>query len=70
MPKRIAANEIVTDDNQTLLLHVIEIKEGIVSDVYPLIGEQHSTVWITGTIKLVRDASGQLCAYTNNKRIE
>lgn len=68
--KRIAANEILTDDNQILPLHVVEIEQGGVIDVYPLRGEQHSTIWITGRIELKRDYSGLLCAYFDNKRIE
>jgi hypothetical protein len=66
--RRYAANEVIFN-GEKLPLHVVEIKDGKVIRVFPLKGEPPFTIWIRGTIRVVKN-NGMLIAYNGNKILE
>ncbi len=63
-PKRlIACNEVLTPDGRCLIQHVLEISEGYLADLYPLLQEQGRTEWLTGRVELRTCDDGRVCAY-------
>ena len=68
--RKIAANQIVLQDNSLLTLAVVEISNGEVTKWYPLTQELPNTEWFGGQILLKDDDNGVLRAYYNDKVIE
>ena len=66
--RRYAANEVIFN-GEKLPLHVVEIKDGNVIRVFPLIGEPPFTIWLQGTIRVVKN-NCMLIAYNGNKILE
>lgn len=66
MIRRIAANRIIASDKQ-FSQYVIEIKDGIVIDCYPLHEELPFTEWLGGTILLEKDKDGNMRASKDGK---
>ncbi|NPD92207.1 hypothetical protein HPS56_07585 [Prevotella sp. PMUR] len=52
--RRFAAHEIV-DGDCIYRLGVVETDDGIVSDIYPLDGEQPFTEWVGGTLTIIEE---------------
>lgn len=50
--RRIAAHEII-DGECVYEMSVVEIRDGIVADIYPLAGEQPFTEWVGGTVTII-----------------
>ena len=67
--RRIACNELVTPDGRRLSLHVVEIREGCVSDLYPLLQETAGTEWVQGSIVLKEGPDGSVRAYYKGKEL-
>ena len=67
--RRIACNEILTLEGKGLTRHVVEILNGNVLKVYPLVQEMPSTEWWPGRITLKRDEAGNLIACYRGKAI-
>lgn len=61
---RIAAHEIVTPQGK-LTLGVVELENGVVKGWRSLDGEEPSTEWLGGTIRLAADCEGHLRAYNS-----
>ena len=65
--RRIASNEVVTPEGQRLTQHVVELSNGVVSKVYPLLMEQANTEWMRGRLVLEKDSDNLVRAYYNDK---
>ena len=65
--RRIASNEVVTPEGQRLTQHVVELSNGVVSKVYPLLMEQANTEWMQGRLVLEKDSDNLVRAYYNDK---
>ena len=65
--RRIASNEVVTPEGQRLTQHVVELSNGVVSRVYPLLMEQANTEWMRGRLVLEKDSDNLVRAYYNDK---
>ncbi|MBP5258117.1 MAG: hypothetical protein K6A98_04980 [Prevotella sp.] len=63
---RYAAHRVIGGSN-TIANGVVEITGGRVTNIYPLHGEQHSTVWLPGEIIVRTDSEGVKRAYYNNE---
>lgn len=66
LSRRIACNEVMTPEGQSLTLCVITLEQGYVVRMHPLDGEEPQTEWLQGKIVLKRQNSG-LRAYYNGK---
>jgi len=68
--RRIACNELVTQEGQCLTLCVVELSEdGRVVRHYPLVQEQAFTEWMQGRLQLRNDLDGAVRLYHNDKPI-
>ena len=67
--RKVAAHEIELD-GKIMPMQVVSIREGRVSDIYPLDGEMAGTEWLGGRIEIRKDSDSSLIAYKDNKRIE
>ena len=65
--RRIASHEVMTPENQCLLQQVIELKDGVVTNLYPLVTEIPNTEWMQGRLVLRKCADGLVRAYYKGK---
>ena len=65
--RRIASNEVMTPENQCLFQQVIELKDGVVTNLYPLVMEIPKTEWVQGRLILRKGADGFVRAYYKGK---
>ena len=63
--RRLAVNELWTEDGNRLTPCVVELSSGWVTAYYRLERELPQTEWIGGTIRLRKDCNGRLRAYHN-----
>lgn len=61
--RRCAAHQVLNPDGEVTEMGVVEIRDGVVVDSYPLHGEQPMTEWLGGKIEIKRDDTGALRAY-------
>ncbi len=69
MIHRIASNLIKTPTG-VYQQAVIELVDGYVSQIYPLVAEQAHTVWVQGMVEVRQCADGRLIAFHGNNRLE
>jgi hypothetical protein len=68
--RRIASNEVMTPENQTLTQYVVELAEdGTVCDLYPLTQELSSTEWMQGRLE-IKNENGSRYVYYHNRLIK
>ena len=65
--RRIASNEVMTPDGQCLIQQVVELADGVVSRIYPLVMEQANTEWLKGRLVLRVDNENHVRAYYKDK---
>lgn len=68
MNRRIAANLIKTPTG-IVQQAVIELVDGYVSQIYPLIAEQSHTEWIRGMVEIKQCADGKLIAFYGTRKL-
>jgi conserved domain protein len=69
MVRRIASNFIRTPSG-VYQQAVIELVDGYVSRIYPLVGEIYNTEWMQGMIEVKELFDGRLVAFYGYNRIE
>ena len=65
--RRIASNEVITPEDQLLFQQVIELTDGVVTNLYPLVMEIPNTEWMQGRLVLRKCADGLVRAYYKGK---
>lgn len=65
----IAVHDAIMPEGTVISPAVLEISDGIVRSVAPLLEEQAMTIWLGGTIEVKCESNGRLKAYQNNKPI-
>ena len=68
--RRIACNELITTEGQCLTLHRVEISNGYVTGLFPLLQETANTEWMRGRVELRQEADGRVRAYYMEKLIK
>ena len=56
--RRIASNEVITPEGQSLIQYVVELWDGYVERYFPLQQEMSNTEWMQGQIILKKDTKG------------
>ena len=65
--RRIASNEVLTPQGQCLSQQVIELTDGVVTNLYPLVQELSNTEWMQGQIVLKSCPNNIVRAYYKGK---
>ena len=68
--RRIAANEVMTPEGQSLTRYVVEVaQDGTVCDLYPLTQEMAFTEWMQGSLEIKKE-NGCMRVYYNHRLIK
>lgn len=68
--RRIAVNRVVLPDSSVLNLAVLELDDGVVTNIRPLTKELPFTEWGGGCAELHAETDGRLRAYKEGKIIK
>lgn len=68
--RRIAVNRVVLPDSSVLNLAVLELDDGVVTNIRPLTKELPFTEWVGGYAELHAETDGRLRAYKEGKIIK
>ena len=68
--RRIAVNRVVLPDSSVLNLAVLELDDGVVTNIRPLTKELPFTEWFGGCAELHAETDGRLRAYKEGKIIK
>ena len=67
--RRIASNQVITPTGHCMTLQVLELRDGLLVDLYPLTHEMANTQWFQGEIVLRKCDDGAVRAYYKGKPI-
>jgi len=67
--RRIASNEVLTPQGQCLSQQVMELTDGVVTNLYPLVQELSNTEWMQGQIVLKSCPNNIVHAYYKGKKL-
>lgn len=68
--KKIACHQILLPDGSSQTLSVVEIQSGVVKHLHHLNGEEPSTEWLTGSVRIEYDEQGLLRAFYQGKMLK
>lgn len=68
--RRIAVNRVVLPDSSVLNLAILELDDGVVTNIRPLTKELPFTEWVGGCAELHAETDGRLRAYKEGKIIK